>query len=351
MQLSGLLATVLVVMIHYRTVQPGQANLYTINYLIQEYLCNGVGRAAVPLFAWQSGLFFFMNFGGLADYPKKIRQRAVTLLVPYLLVSLFCLLFELTQTRYAGQSLPSYRYLAVSWLLHPRTTQLWYLRDLMVLVSLTPLIHGLLRYTRWVAVIAVGSCWLFEQQFFPEVADWYLINVETLFFFVLGGAMANRVADIDRWHRVDKVWLFAWLGLWLTLIGLRVYIDPTFDVWYVRHFSLASLLLQKLSILVGVVVILVVAARLQAKILVTLSSFSFFVFLFHSYPLSRLVKWLSEQMVDPERVFYPATALSLLGSFGLALVANRFFPKSYGWLTGGRSREKIHDRQTRLPES
>ncbi len=85
-QVVALLATILMVGIHYKSDVPDSPDpaLATWNELGQEFLFGGVGRVAVPLFSFAAGFFYFRSDdGSLASYRKKLVQRFRSVLFPF----------------------------------------------------------------------------------------------------------------------------------------------------------------------------------------------------------------------------------------------------------------------------
>jgi surface polysaccharide O-acyltransferase-like enzyme len=155
-QVANLLAMVLVILIHYNTRGAiANASAANPNYFLQQFLANGVGRAAVPLFALAAG-FFFLNYSGTASYVRNLKKRIRTLFVPYFVVSTamavgFLVVRALVRGNYNVRPLDTIAEIV----LRPRSAQFWFLRDLMVLVLISPAIHFLVRTLRefWVVVL------------------------------------------------------------------------------------------------------------------------------------------------------------------------------------------------------
>ena len=151
-QVVALIATLFVVGIHYQSastdyVVSGHINT---NQWAQEFLFDGLARVAVPLFALSAGLFYYRSDDGtFACYRKKLRSRAVTILVPYLIVCSVSMaslvIVDRLEDRGSARSVSEF---FEQWLLHPPAEQLWFLRDLMVLVIAAPLIRWLTTDTR-----------------------------------------------------------------------------------------------------------------------------------------------------------------------------------------------------------
>ena len=186
--------TVFVVFIHYNMGVRG-FSLHGVTYgldapewfrWVTALFSDVLPRTAVPLFYIISGYLFFR--GGSFDtdvYRRKLRTRASTLLVPYLLWNVIAVLVQLShRLPFLSSVFPSAHLMEVqltplrlfrtffdnywnkgilitpendgmvSELPYPTDVPLWYVRDLMVLVLLAPAIWWIVkRAGRWLVVV------------------------------------------------------------------------------------------------------------------------------------------------------------------------------------------------------
>ena len=100
----------------------------------------------------------------------------------------------------------------------PINLSLWFIRELIVLVILSPLIYLLVRYTSWFGVLALGILWGFK------------IGPEPLFFFSAGACLGVRkIPPVERWlmtpgrlTTASRAWtFFIYLYHYLLLIGVK----------------------------------------------------------------------------------------------------------------------------------
>lgn len=121
-------------------------------YYLQRYL-SSISNCAVPFFFIISGYFFFLKITDFKSIVKGIKKRARSLLVPYLL---WCLIFILTvaligevidlNNDYFGLLKQGKFWdfiVYVFW--SPAAFHLWYIRDLMIVILISPLIYVTLR--------------------------------------------------------------------------------------------------------------------------------------------------------------------------------------------------------------
>jgi hypothetical protein len=178
---------------------------------------------------------------------------------------------------------------------------------------------------------------------FPIVGGWYLVNIETIFFFCLGG-MLSRYSLFDS--IVESGFRFKLLifFIWFALIFLRIYIDPDLNVWYVRNYTIESVLLYKIAILIGLVFLIQVSSLFaKNKTLIYLSSLTFFAYLFHDIPLSHF-KIITERVVTEQFSFYVNFPIALVLVFSIAYFVSKHLPFLYAFLTGGRDTNKALSR-------
>ena len=169
------------------------------NYRCQEFISGMLGRCAVPLFYVISGYLFFLKVSdGMKSIYAKIQKRMRTLLVPYIIGCLFFVLFGVIIAITPGIS----RYVNGSVMplfnepLHqiicnifydsgsgtPCAFQLWFLRDLILIVATSPIWYLLLKHLRWIFVITSFGLTYIQLPFVPFFA---------LFWFLLGGQLVQ----------------------------------------------------------------------------------------------------------------------------------------------------------------
>lgn len=342
---ANLIATILIIAIHYRA---PIADIAGFNYLFQEFFFyNGITRIAVPFFALISGYFIAQELSKETKYISILRKKLKTLFIPYLAASLLifisvtCLRWLFKHETYQPVTI---RLFIEYVIFHPLSGQFWYLRDLIILIILSPLIISNKRIHYFPLLIILGFSWLIDYQPFSIVFGWYLLNIETFFFFSLGGIIfykKNLLESIRDMSMRTKVIIFCF---WLILIAIRIYIDPTLDVWYVNKYSLSSLILYKLAILLGVCTLIQFSVYLSSnKHVIYISGLTFFAYLFHLQPLSFMFI-VTARIVPSEYLFYINFPIALLMIFVIGHLVAKFLPKTYALLTGGRSPNKALNR-------
>lgn len=169
------------------------------NYRCQEFISGMLGRCAVPLFYVISGYLFFLKVSdGMKSIYAKIQKRMRTLLVPYIIGCLFFVLFGVIIaitpgiSRYVnGSVMPLFNeplHQIICSIFYdsgsgtPCAFQLWFLRDLILIVATSPIWYLLLKHLRWIFVITSFGLTYIQLPFVPFFA---------LFWFLLGGQLVQ----------------------------------------------------------------------------------------------------------------------------------------------------------------
>ena len=173
-------------------------------------------KVAMPIFFIMSGYLFFANVDkwDVVTYKKKILRRVKTLLIPYLIWNL---LMAVKLKTFSMSMLWAYwnpAGIQVDWFGHeqlmtaPANMPLWFLRDLMVVSLLTPIIYILVRKIGYwlMALLTVlylsGVC-----AFIPGLSAY------AVYFFTLGAFLSIRKMDLTGTFK-----RFEWLAYGLSLI-------------------------------------------------------------------------------------------------------------------------------------
>ena len=133
-----------------------------------------IGETGVPAFFFISGLLLFYS---KKTYVQKIKSRLRTLLIPYLFFNgmiLLAFLFSMylgNSVIIAGKDLADYTlidYIRAFWDRgvwdhgngSPMLCPLWYIRNLMILVLISPMLYLIIKYTRLLFPVFFGLLWI-----------------------------------------------------------------------------------------------------------------------------------------------------------------------------------------------
>lgn len=307
---------------------------------VQNYISSMIGRIAVPLFYMISGYLFYLNTPkGIHTIFNKIKKRISSLLLPYIFSSIFFIAFGVFVAITPGTSqfmnstvLPLfdndslYIIKATFWGINgssPIAFHLWFLRDLLILVLLSPIWYYLFKYLKvyWIIVIFVLT--FYKISFFPIIA---------LFWFSLGGAFVNL-----KFTRLKNKSLSNFLVLFL-FIGFFQIMFPS-SIWYYVHIPITFLGIISFWVIYDIVLPQNFTLS-NYKYLTIACSFTFFIYLYHE-PTLNIVRKLIVFILGKNEFGFIISYLSSPWVFialfiPIGLIMKKFFPKVYYVIAGGR---------------
>ena len=336
----------------------GAAEVNGLTDFTRVLISQGLARIAVPLFFLISGYLFFANFRWSPQtYFKKIRTRIRSLLVPFLFWNILGLaIVALAQAFPSIQFMPyftgennvianftAYDYLnnilGLKW--YPIAYHFWFIRDLMLLVLLAPVIAVILRYAALPYFVVIFLCWVSGVWPLPEpiIMGWVfgvwpiiLPAAMGVFFFSAGafcGIKGKSLFALDKYGLaallifvpillVDVIWNTAWFNVYLHRTGL------VFGVVAALYSTKLLLRHERLT-----------------QMIVSLGGASFFVYAAHE-PLLRIVRTFTFKYMSFD---WPYTMLLLYLAIPVVVVAILVFchrmltvlcPRVLSLVTGGR---------------
>lgn len=323
---------------------PHEIHGMMFNFKLQEAISGMLGRCAVPLFYAISGYLFFLGLddgNNKADYGKlgiKIKKRCRTLLVPYIIACLFpvAFYFIMEQIPFCGKFLnggyfsenlkkPLYELIAFLYFDSgsgtPFAFHLWFLRDLIFIVILSPVLLYLRSLIGKYTVCGI----LFAMSFLTIP---YYIPILELFWFMFGSCFLDKLSNLKS-----------------------VFIPVSFLLLCIVQMSYLSDCLKCLNIpiiILGMVSMWIIYDKLcpktfdirNYKVIGTACSFTFFIYLFHEPTLNVVRKTI----IIPFHHSSIGFAVSYLASpwiFALiwifvGMAFKKVLPRVYDLFTGGR---------------
>jgi surface polysaccharide O-acyltransferase-like enzyme len=314
-----------------------------LNGYLQEMISGMLGRCAVPLFYLISGYLFFYNVSnGIHSVIEKIKKRVQTLLIPYIIGCMFFVVFYIVMEIIPGTAPfmnDSLLYLfdgnfgniiyAIFYDVgngSPLAFQLWFLRDLIILVILSPILYLLYKYLRWYWIAGIFVLNYFSISHFPVYA---------LFWFGLGGALVStNISDrnIKPYKTIFLIILFVALCL------LQLFYSQLI-IWDYIQMPIILLGVSVMWILYNVVVPPIF--KLQNHLWLAKScSFTFFIYLFHE-PTLNIVRKLIVFFLGKNETGYLVSYLVSPWIFAaiaiiIGLYFKKYMPKFYEIIVGGR---------------
>lgn len=309
---------------------------------IQDLISNGIARIAVPVYFLLAGYLFFVNLEGKIDeFVVKIKKRVRSLFVPYII---WCTLGVLVLT--GLHFLPFFNTFFTENLLdnisakdflnfyiYPVPYQLWFIRDLMALVLLSPVIYLLLKYVKFPFLLILFIAWILEWEGVK-------IRIEAILYFSLGAYLAGfkdqlQIVPVDR--KFPSISMF----LWVVLLALKM----TFGHLQGEK-EIFVIILSKAAIVAGIfatwklydyyVINKDMAPLLASKITI----YSFFLYEWHEPVLLVLKKILFGTMgrtpLTALVLYFVIPAITIVAGIAVAIFLSRYVSKTYAILTGGR---------------
>ncbi|MDO5759743.1 MAG: acyltransferase [Bacteroidota bacterium] len=177
-----------------------------------------ISRIAVPSFFVISGYYFFFDVRKQEkftkqDYKNKLLKRFFSLLIPYLIWNLF---YCLVKCFFLHQNF-------LSLLPHifdypmPVAFQFWYIRDLMIMCLISPLLYKVIKKLGLIFIIFLFLIWLLN---FNIVLD------SSLLFFSLGAYFSIKQKDIVALMNKFKPYLYI-LFLCFGILDFVFNVEPT----------------------------------------------------------------------------------------------------------------------------
>lgn len=312
-----------------------------VNKDIQLLISGMVGRCAVPLFYIISGYLFFLKLpNGMNSIYDKMRKRVKTLFIPYVIGCLFFVgilgLVEIMPgtSRFMNGAItplfPKKIENIVCAIFYdagngsPCAFQLWFLRDLIIIVATSPMWYLCLKRMKW-AFVVLTFCLTYLQ--IPHVPFY------ALFWFVLGGQMVN-VKSLFGWGRSFIVTSV----LFLMVSGIQLFMTDVID-WEVVKIPVILLGIYSAwglyDMVVGENFVLS-----EHRWLATACQFTFFIYLFHE-PTLNIVRKLIVVVLGKNEYGYLIAYLISPWIFTICFVFiglqfRKYLPKVYHVCTGGR---------------
>ena len=363
--------TVGVVFIHFNLAEHG-FTIHGVTYGLDhpawyDFLINFFSEVlpqiGVPLFFIISGFLFFYHtdFDGNV-YKKKLWKRVRTLLIPYLLWNLIAILvhasyqisFLFPNATQEEMHLSFVRILKTffanipnegifvmpaedaittySGFIYPINLPMWYVRELMVMILLTPVIFWLMkRMGKWL-VIVLGLIYYFYQPIIMPNGGWSVLMCQAAFFFSWGAYYS-----IHKINFVESLRQYRYAPL--------VYI-PIAVADALTKGTANNLYIPQAGILFGIVSVIVVVAYLlesgKVKVNTTLANSSFFVYALHTLIIAEVGKvvfsvlHLSGNLPSMLLLYVAVPVVTVLLCVVLYVFLKRFVPSFCSLLTGGR---------------
>ena len=299
-----------------------------------------LGETGVPGFLFISGFLFFLS---KKSYSAKLQSRFHTLLIPYLiwnglLLVVYLLLYVLGHPQEINdRSIADYEaidYVRLFWdrgtfdngNFVPILCPFWYIRNLILLSLLSPVVWFMVRYLREVFLVVIAIWWILT----PHNA----FVAQSMLFFSLGAYFSihqHNPLQVFTRQRTFFFSLFLLLGL-ADMLSHSVYATPV------------NLQIHRLALLANLPILFLVADHFASRQHnhTLLSSSVFIVFSIH-YPiivvLRKLCVNLFSAMPDVTQIllYFGCFALTVLMSLLFYVILQKVSPRLTNILAGNRT--------------
>jgi len=312
-------------------------------HILYSLISQNLGRIAVPCFFVFSGFLFFMKIKGnysLDMYKEQISKRIKTLLIPYFIWNIIfvttILLKNYLFTKLNLNTDDNYYYLQnnsiykILWQ-GPIDYPLWYLRDLIIMCIISPLIYYITKKTRILGIVYLAIFYLSSIEIpFPG------LSTTAIFFFGLGVYFTNHITivinGINKFGRYNLV-----LSFILLLISTYFNGVPVFYELFIKLFTISGIfsliyignIIQKnnaiTSLLVNLSVTVFFIYAIHVIYIINLSKGIFFKISFFNTGYGVIIGYL----LSPILVLF----ICLLLYYSLKKIA----PRTLNTLTGSRA--------------
>lgn len=339
-KVMSLLCIILVLYIHSGFHDyPNEIQGMAFNATLQKAISGMIARCAVPMFFAISGYLFFRNIENWNELWGKMRKRCKTLVVPYLIACLFPALFALgmealpwTKAFMNGGAFPdnlSKPWYSLICMLYvdagngsPYAFHLWFLRDLIVIVALSPV---LLFAKRRIGVLATaitlfilnyvglphnptyGMFWfVFGAWFIPAMRNYPPLTIINISIFIAFSVL-EIVFPLEEWK---------YLQIPIIIVGLA-------GMWSIYDAIVPKDFLLK-----------------EHTVLSIACGFTFFIYLYHEPTLNVVRKILAMPLGHSSASFALSYLISPWLYAAIAIIIGKWLkawcPRIYALLMGGR---------------
>ena len=194
---------ILIMMVLYFHGYYNEAEIYPFAQALQVVGSgNGLWCVANTMFFLLSGMLFFNGIESVKGCFLKMKKRVRSLLVPYVIWNVIFIFWYIALQNLPGidsfinsdivGSLTKNGLLDALRVLYwePANFPLWFVRDLMIMVVLSPVLYYLIKYLKWIAPILL-------------VVISPLVNLHVSPFFILGGCIAMH-SSLEKVHKITN---------------------------------------------------------------------------------------------------------------------------------------------------
>lgn len=328
-------------------------------YHIIIFFSDVLPRIGMPLFFIISGFLFFYRKGFNENvYKQKLKSRTITLLLPFFLWNSLAIFIKVLKNLYSNtynlilsperlfhtyftnfedqgifvkSAVNETTLTAISKIPFPIDLPLWYVRDLMVMIIIAPVVFSLIRKLGYWCIIILGLLWYFRILVFE---GYPILLFQATFFFSCGAYFS--IKEIN----VCKILCRTEITKFIPILYILIAMVDTFTKNTDYNFAI-----HQIGILLGIISVVVISTYLVergVKINTTLTNCSFFVFALHYLIMPSIgillftLLDLSDNTYSLLFLFFICPTITIVICVLLYIILRRYLPASLSMLTGGR---------------
>lgn len=334
-----LICAFMVVVIHSQL-----ANVNLVNHWVREFLMYGVCRVAVPFFFLSSGYFLARHVSDAPWWRSEVVKRIKGLLIPCITLNATFMLFVYAIRFSQGSFDPSIKSVLCDLGLDPCRTpmlaQLWYIRALLVLIGISPIVMAIMRRSSRLfaeCALAVLMCGCFIVRPFSDCGtsiQYFFLN----YGFSLEGLLYSSLGAFLFFHplsvRPDRSFGFCSLVLGLLGFAARAYL--------LIHANAPEFANRIGFFAIPLVLFGLYRALPEFTLPKFLSTASYPVYLFHFIVLTliggRFIGSAGGVSVPDASLFrwFLRIVAAILVSLLATAAVRRYLPRFAAWMLGGR---------------
>lgn len=331
---------IMIVMVVYIHSYYKEAEHYAFSNRIQLFI-SGITAFAVPCFYTISGFLFFNGLDDLEECRKRVAKRFKTLVIPYIIwnmvfvgwyVVLALLPFasayvnsDMLSSLSIDNPLTSFKFIFIN----PAGFHLWFLRDLILFVLLTPVIYYLIRKLKWYSLLIVFLATGWITRFW-------------LSYFVIG-ALIGYSGTIEKFRPSRNLTIITTV-LFIAYCSFKSFVDFSLPVILGNYIANMTNILGLVAFWGLYDIVMDNNADEESSIFNSFIGYSFFIYLFHE-PSFNIIKKLALKLTGVNDV--SLTILYLVNPLVMCLIAisvakilENMVPSIYRISVGGRSVKK-----------
>lgn len=311
-----------------------------INEFIQNFISDGIGRVAVPLFFMISGYLFFINFKPTTEgFITKFKKRFYTLIIPFLFWSIWGILFffiiqlvPVTRNFFNGDLVKNYSIIKVIYtiFINPLPYQLWFLIELVKYVIMTPIINIYISKFSYYSLIPLACLWFFDINLL-------VIRNDGILFFIIGCLLAIKHININKITEKRKKEAYILTFIWVIILLFKTYFTLE-NVYFAKY-------MLKVSIVIGILVVwklydVCIIKEVEKTRIFHLTEYTFFIFASHEPILTiikkTMLKILGVSQISNLIVYLICPIITIGFAITIAMLLKQYAKTLYKIITGNR---------------